>query len=44
MEVNRMPWREVTRVGTDAGDSLREVLFCHQVVATIDLNHPQLNQ
>lgn len=29
---------------TDASDSLREVLFCHQVVATIDLNHPELNQ
>ncbi len=25
----------------DAGDSLREVLFCQQQVALIDLNHPQ---
>lgn len=29
---------------SELGDSLREVLFCHQLIATIDLNHPQLNQ
>jgi hypothetical protein len=29
---------------SDAGDSLREVLFCHQILITIDLNHPHLNQ
>jgi hypothetical protein len=26
------------------GDSLREVLFRHQTIATIDLDNPQLNQ
>lgn len=26
------------------GDSLREVLFCHQLITTIDLDNPQLNQ
>jgi len=29
---------------SELGDSLREVLFCHQPVALIDLNHSQLNQ
>ena len=29
---------------SDAGDSLREVLFCHQLLKTIDLNHPHLKQ
>ena len=28
----------------ELGDSLREVLFCHQLIATIDLDNPQLNQ
>ncbi len=29
---------------SELGDSLREVLFCHQLLVTIDLNHPNLNQ
>jgi len=29
---------------SDQHDSQREVLFCHQLVALIDLNHPNLNQ
>jgi transposase InsO family protein len=29
---------------SELGDSLREVLFCHQTITTIDLDHPQLNQ
>ena len=29
---------------SELGDSLREVLFCHQLLNTIDLNHPQRNQ
>ena len=29
---------------SELGDSLREVLFCHQTIATIDLDHPRLNQ
>ena len=29
---------------SDLGDSLREVLFCHQLITTIDLDCPQLNQ
>ena len=29
---------------SDQRDSLREVLFCHQPVALIDLDHPQINQ
>src|ERR1700720_4652105 len=29
---------------SDTGDSLRDVLFCHQLLITIDLNHPLLNQ
>jgi transposase InsO family protein len=29
---------------SDAADSMREVLFCHQLLTTIDLNHSQLNQ
>jgi len=28
---------------SQAGDSLREVLFCHQRLTTIDLNHPNPN-
>jgi transposase InsO family protein len=28
---------------SDQRDSLREVLFCHQPVALIDLDHPQIN-
>ena len=27
---------------SDLSDSLREVLFCHQLVASIDLDNPQL--
>jgi transposase InsO family protein len=29
---------------SELGDSLREVLFCHQTITTIDLDPPQLNQ
>jgi len=29
---------------SELGDSLREILFCHQTIATIDLDRPQLNQ
>jgi hypothetical protein len=29
---------------SELGDSLREVLFCHQLITSIDLDHPQLNQ
>jgi transposase InsO family protein len=29
---------------SELGDSLREVLFCHQLLITIDLNHPNPNQ
>lgn len=29
---------------SELGDSLREVLFCHQLLTTIDLDHPRLNQ
>ena len=29
---------------SDPNDSIREVLFCHQLLATIDLNHPIPNQ
>jgi transposase InsO family protein len=29
---------------SELGDSLREVLFCHQTITTIDLDPPRLNQ
>jgi transposase InsO family protein len=29
---------------SELGDSMREVLFCHQTITTIDLDHPRLNQ
>jgi hypothetical protein len=29
---------------SELGDSLREVLFCHQLLNTIDLDRPQPNQ